>query len=156
MTVPARRAYQLSGLSMLLVAGFLAYQAAGLTYYTRLGPGPAFFPRWLCGLLALLGAWVLARATWGRDDPAARIPVPDRRAALRIVGVVLALVAVAAFTTTLGFRVTMLAFYLGVIGVLGRWRWVETPVLAVLGSVATYYVFVTWLRLPLPVGIFGF
>jgi hypothetical protein len=43
-----------------------------------------------------------------------------------------------------------------VIAVLGRWRWLETPVLAVLGSFATYYVFVEWLKLPLPVGIFGF
>jgi hypothetical protein len=52
--MPARRAYQLSGLAALLVAVFLGYQAAGLTYYTRIGPGPGFFPRWLCGVLALL------------------------------------------------------------------------------------------------------
>ena len=43
-----------------------------------------------------------------------------------------------------------------VIGALGRWRWIETPLLAVLGSFATYYVFVRWLRLPLPAGILGF
>jgi putative tricarboxylic transport membrane protein len=154
--VPARRAHQLSGLALLLVAAVLGYQAAGLTYYTRLGPGPGFFPRWLCGILALLALGVLARATWSQDDAASHIPVPDRTAALRILGVVAALLAVAALTTTLGFRLTMLAFYLVVIGMLGRWRWVETPVLAVLGSFATYYVFVQWLRLPLPVGIFGF
>jgi hypothetical protein len=50
----------------------------------------------------------------------------------------------------------MMAFYLAVIAVLGRWRWIETPVLALLGSFATYYVFVEWLKLPLPVGTFGF
>ena len=134
----------------------LGYQAAGLPYYTRLGPGPGFFPRWLCGILALLALGVIARATWGRDDAASRIPLPigrppggssasSRRCSRwRLV------------TTTLGFRLTMLAFYLAVIGALGRWRWVETPVLAVLGSFATYYVFVQWLRLPLPVGILGF
>jgi putative tricarboxylic transport membrane protein len=154
--VPARRAYQLSGLAALAVAGVLAYQAAGLTYYTRLGPGPGFFPRWLCGLLALLALAVIARATWSRDDAASRIPAPDPQAARRILVVVAALVAVAMVTTTLGFRLTMLAFYPTVIGALGRWRWIETPVLAVLGSFATYYVFVQWLRLPLPVGILGF
>jgi putative tricarboxylic transport membrane protein len=153
--VPARRAYQLSGLAALVVAGILGYQAAGLTYYTRLGPGPGFFPRWLCGLLALLALALIARATWSRDD-AARIPAPDRQAARRILVVVAALFAVAVVTTTLGFRLTMLAFYLTVIGALGRWRWIETPLLAVLGSFATYYVFVRWLRLPLPAGILGF
>jgi putative tricarboxylic transport membrane protein len=154
--VPARRAYQLSGLAALVVAGVLGYQAAGLTYYTRLGPGPGFFPRWLCGLLAVLALAVIARATWSRDGAASRIPAPDRPAARRILVVVAALVAVAMVTTTLGFRLTMLAFYLTVIGTLGRWRWIETPALAVLGSFVTYYVFVQWLRLPLPVGILGF
>jgi putative tricarboxylic transport membrane protein len=154
--VPARRAYQLSGLAALVAAAFLGYQASGLTYYTRLGPGPGFFPRWLCGILALLALGVIARATWSEDDAASHIPVPDRQATLRIGVVVAALFAVAMVTTTLGFRLTMMAFYLTVIGALGRWRWVETPVLAVLGSFATYYVFVEWLRLPLPVGVFGF
>jgi putative tricarboxylic transport membrane protein len=154
--VSARRAYQLSGLAALVVAAVLGYQAAGLTYYTRLGPGPGFFPRWLCGILALLALSVIARATWSRADGAARIPLPGRHATRQILAVVAALFAVAVVTTTLGFRLTMLAFYLAVIGALGRWRWVETPVLAVLGSFATYYVFVEWLRLPLPVGVFGF
>ena len=154
--MPARRAYQLSGLAALVVAALLGYPAAGLPYYTRLGPGPGFFPRWLCGILALLALGVIARATWGADDAASRIPAPDRPAARRILVVVAALFAVAMVMTTLGFRLTMLVFYVTVIGALGRWRWVETPVLAVLGSFATYYVFVQWLRLPLPVGILGF
>ena len=154
--MPARRAYQLSGLAALVVAGILGHQAAGLTYYTRLGPGPGFFPRWLCGILALLALALIARATWSRDAAASHIALPDRAATRRILLVVAALFAAAMLTTTLGFRLTMLAFYPTVIGALGRWRWVETPLLAVLGSFATYYVFVQWLRLPLPVGIFGF
>jgi putative tricarboxylic transport membrane protein len=153
--VPARRAYQLSGLAALLVAVVLGYQAAGLTYYTRIGPGPGFFPRWLCGILGLLALVVIARATWSQDA-GAPIPVPDRQAAPRILAVVAALIMVAALTTTLGFRLTMMAFYLTVIAVLGRWRWIETPVLALLGSFVTFYLFVEWLKLPLPVGIFGF
>jgi putative tricarboxylic transport membrane protein len=151
----ARRAYQLSGLAGLLVAAVLGYQAARLPYYTRIGPGPGFFPRWLCAILALLSLVILVRATRSRD-PAAGIELPDRPAVLRIVGVVVALFAVAFATTTLGFRLTMLTFYLVVIGMLGRWRWIETPVFAVLGSFAAYYILVEWLKLPLPVGGLGF
>ena len=152
----ARRAYQLSGLAGLLVAAVLGYQAIRLPYYTRIGPGPGFFPRWLCGILALLSLAILARATRGRDAAAARHRpprpaggAPDRRRRRRPV-------PVAAVTTTLGFRLTMLTFYLVVIGMLGRWRWIETPVLAVLGSFAAYYILVEWLKLPLPVGVLGF
>jgi putative tricarboxylic transport membrane protein len=152
----ARRAYQLSGLAGLLIAAALGYQAARLPYYTRIGPGPGFFPRWLCGILALLSLVILARATRDRDAASVGIDLPDRPAALRIVGIVVALFLVAAVTTTLGFRLTMLAFYLVVIGMLGRWRWIETPILAVLGSFAAYYILVEWLKLPLPVGAFGF
>ena len=151
----ARRAYQVSGLVGLLLAVALGYQAARLPYYTRIGPGPGFFPRWLCGVLALLSLVILVRATRDRDAAAA-IELPDRPAALRIVGVVVALFLVAFVTTTLGFRLTMLTFYLAVIGMLGRWRWIETPVLAVLGSFAAYYILVEWLKLPLPVGALGF
>jgi putative tricarboxylic transport membrane protein len=154
--MPARRAYQLCGLAALLAAAVLGYQALGLRYYTRIGPGPGFFPRWLCGILALLALVVIVRATLGTGLRTPDIPLPDRQAVLRILGVVAALSAVAALTTTLGFRLTMMAFYLAVIAVLGRWRWIETPVLALLGSFATYYVFVEWLKLPLPVGTFGF
>ena len=152
----ARRAYQLSGLLGLLVATVLGYQTARLPYYTRIGPGSGFFPRWLCAILVLLSLVILVRATRSRDPAAAGIELPDRPAALGIVGVVVALFAVAFATTTLGFRLTMLTFYLVVIGMLGRWRWIETPVLAVLGSFAAYYILVEWLKLPLPVGVLGF
>ena len=64
----ARRAYQLSGLLGLLVAAVLGYQAARLPYYTRIGPGPGFFPRWLCGILALLSLAILARAAAEQGD----------------------------------------------------------------------------------------
>ena len=156
MVLSTRRAYQLSGLVGLLLAVALGYQAARLPYYTRIGPGPGFFPRWLCGVLALLSLVILVRATRDRDAAAIAIELPDRPAAVRIVGVVVALFLVAAVTTTLGFRLTMLTFYLAVIGMLGRWRWIETPILAVLGSFAAYYILVEWLKLPLPVGALGF
>ena len=65
----ARHAYQLSGLVGLLVTAVLGYQAARLPYYTRIGPGPGFFPRWLCAILALLSLVILVRATRSPTRP---------------------------------------------------------------------------------------
>jgi hypothetical protein len=38
---------------------------------------------------------------------------------------------------------------------LGRWRWIESPLVALLGSFGTYHVFTAWLSTPLPIGRFG-
>jgi putative tricarboxylic transport membrane protein len=151
-----RRVHQMTGLACLLLAGFLGYNTIALPYYTRLGPGPGFFPRWLCVVLAVLALAVLARATWGEDEKLPAAFFPDRRGGMRIVTVVAALIAAAVIMSTLGFQLTMLAFYLLLLVVLGRWHWVESPVLAVLGSFGCYYLFVAWLSQPLPVGVFGF
>ena len=153
--VSARRACQLSGLVGLLVAAVLGYQAAALPYYTRIGPGPGFFPRWLCGILALLSLGVIARVTLGRDDAATRIALPDRQAALQIVGVVVALFAVAAATTTLGFRLTMLVFVAGLLVALGARSWIAIALCAVAGSFGVFHVFFYWLKVPLPIGALG-
>jgi hypothetical protein len=152
----ARRAYQLSGLVGLLVAVASATRQLVFPTTRASARGPGFFPRWLCGVLALLSLVILVRATGTATPPRRHRAAPTGRRRVRIVGVVVALFLVAAVTTTLGFRLTMLTFYLAVIGMLGRWRWIETPVLAVLGSFAAYYILVEWLKLPLPVGALGF
>ena len=151
-----RRVHLLSGAAFLLLAAFLGYHTLGLTYYTRLGPGPGFFPRWLCALLAVLALAILARATRSEPDEITAEFFPDRQGSTRIVVVVAALIAVALSMNMLGFQLAMFAFYLVLLPALGRWGWVETPVLAALGSFATYYLFVRWLSLPLPIGVFGF
>ncbi len=43
-----------AGIVILLYAGTFFYQSLSLEYYTRMGPGPGFFPRWLGGLLFVL------------------------------------------------------------------------------------------------------
>ncbi|MSP89646.1 MAG: tripartite tricarboxylate transporter TctB family protein [Alphaproteobacteria bacterium] len=151
-----RRVHQLTGLACLLLAGFLGYNTLALPYYTRLGPGPGFFPRWLCAILAALALVILARASWSKDEPLPSNFFPERRGGLRIAIVIAALIAVANTMSILGFQLAMLAFYLLVLAALGRWRWIETPVLAVLGSFGCYYAFSMWLNQPLPTGRLGF
>lgn len=150
-----RRTYQITGLVFLLLAAFLGHHAWGLSYYTPLGPGPGFFPLWLCILLALLAVVVFLQATFRQP-----VALPENFFApasgyRRIAAILISLFAVATLMPTFGFRLTMLAFYLALLSLLGRRHPLETLVLAVIGSFGTFYVFVEFLSQPLPVGIFG-
>ncbi len=147
--------YQITSLVLLAVSLFVAWQSLKLRYYTPLGPGPGFFPLWLSLLLALLAAMMFRRATRGRPETMPDDFFADRRGYLRIGAVLTALVGVIVLLERLGFCLVMLGFYVFLLTFLGRQRPVVTAVIALVGSLGVYYVFVHWLAVPLPSGLFG-
>ncbi|MBS1115750.1 MAG: hypothetical protein H6Q87_134 [candidate division NC10 bacterium] len=150
-----RRPYQITSIVLLGLSAFLAREALRLRYYTPLGPGPGFFPLWLAVLLAVLAAAMFWRATFRTPEPMPDGFFADRRGYLRIGAVLGALALVIALLDSLGFCLVMLGFYTFLLLVLGRQHPVVTVVVALAGSVGVYYVFVHWLAVSLPVGIFG-
>jgi putative tricarboxylic transport membrane protein len=150
-----RRSYQITGLAFLLLAAFLGYHAWRLSYYTPLGPGPGFFPLWICILLAVLAAFVFVNATFRQPTALPEGFFAPASGYGRIGAVVIALFAVANVMPVLGFRLTMLGFYLALLSLLGRRHPLETLILALIGSFGAFHVFVELLSLPLPVGVFG-
>jgi len=151
-----RRVHQITGVVFLLVAAFLGHHAVGLRYYTPLGPGPGFFPVWLSLLLGLLAIGVLLRASFAPPMPLPEEFIAPRSGYARMTAVLVALFAVPFVMPALGFRLTMLGFYLALLSVLGRRHPVETVILSLLGSFGVYHAFVELLSQPLPVGSLGF
>jgi putative tricarboxylic transport membrane protein len=151
-----RRIYQVTGAALLLCALVIGWQAIRLRYYTALGPGPGFFPLWLCGLLVLLALTIIAQASLQPSAPVPADLLPPRESWPRIAGTVLALFAVALGIATLGFRATMFAFYVVTLPMLGRRNPVETLALAALGSFGVFELFGRILKTPLPTGLLGF
>lgn len=150
-----KRWYQITSVMSMLVAVFLAREALKLRYYTPLGPGPGFFPLWLSILLAILAVAMFWQATFGKPEAMPADFYADRSGYLRIGAVVAALVGVIVLMGPLGFRLVMLAFYLFLLTVLGRQHPLVTGIVALAGSFGVYYVFVHWLAVPLPIGLFG-
>lgn len=151
MRVPGR----IGAVVLIALAAFVARESIELSYGTRLGPGPGFFPLWLSGLLALLAGAMLWQS---RSAPAVRgSPAffPDRAGLIRIGAILGTLAAMVALLEPLGFRLTMLAFALVLIPVLGRRGALETLLVAAGCSFGVYYVFVDFLRIPLPIGFLG-
>ena len=149
-----KRPYQITSLVLLGVSLLVAWQSLKLRYYTPLGPGPGFFPLWLSILLAFLAAMMFRQATFGRPEAMPDDFFAERRGYLHIGAVLAALVGVIVLLERLGFCLVMLAFYVFLLTFLGRQHPAVTAVIALVGSLGVYYVFVHWLAVPLPSGLF--
>jgi len=140
---------------LMLAAAFLVRESLRLRYYSSFGPGPGFFPLWLSLLLAILAVAMFWQATFGKPEAMPADFYPDRKGYLRIGAVLAALAGVIVLIEPLGFRLVMLGLYLFLLAVLGRQHPLVTGIVALAGSFGVYYVFVHWLAVPLPIGLFG-
>lgn len=137
------------GAAMLVVAGFLwreaARLAAGDTGFFGFGFDPGFFPRILLGFWALLAAVVLAR---GLRGAAGRTETPQWGRLALLMGLTALYVL---GITTIGFAFASVAFLLVLLPVLGCRRPVVVLPVAVIFPLVTWYVFVFFLQIVLPV-----
>ena len=69
--------------------------------------------------------------------------------------VALSLLATALLLERIGFRLTMFAVYLFLLRVPGQAALGHQPPGRPVGSFGVYFVFVRWLNVPLPTGVFG-
>lgn len=151
-----RRPYLVTGMALLLLAIFVGVESLQLRYYTPLGPGPGFFPFWLAVILGALAIGMLVQATLGQTEPMPSDFFASRVGYLKMGAIVLSLAGTTALLEPLGFRLTMLAVYLFLLCTLGRQGLVVTALVALAGSFGVYHLFVRWLNVPLPAGVFGF
>ena len=128
----------------------------GYSLTDSLGPGPGFFPFWLSLIGAVLSAAMLAQVTLAKTDEGIAISlIPERRVALQAIGVLIALTAAAALFEPLGYRLTMLAFLVGLLLILGARSPIAIALTSLAGSFGVFHVFYHWLKVPLPIGEFG-
>ena len=150
------RAHAAMGLALLALAGWLGWHATGLTYYSAIGPGPGFFPVWLCIALGALATSVVVSALRARDAMPGDGFVPPRDGIVRIAAVVLALAVVVPGLDILGFRIAMALFCLAVLLALGCRSPVQFVLTIAAGSFGAHALFADALGVPLPAGSLGF
>jgi hypothetical protein len=112
-------------------------------------PGPAYYPLILSVLLAVFGAVVI----WKGDD--ARFDLADWWERGRPLAIVLVLSASALGMERLGFRLTVAAMLIILLGVLERRDWRAVLLIAVLFPIVTYALLHDALKINLPYGPFG-
>jgi putative tricarboxylic transport membrane protein len=141
-----------------LLGTFLAALVTSLGYSLTdaLGPGPGFFPFGLSLIGAALTSAILIQLARSQDAANATQKIlPNRQAALRACGVLVALTAAAVLLEPLGFRLTMVAFIAGLLLGLGARSPSAILLCALAGSFGVFHVFFHWLKVPLPAGAFG-
>lgn len=151
-----KRAWQITCIAFVALSVFTIVLSFGYPYKDRLGPGPAFFPVWLSIITGTLALALFIQTTWGRSmaDAATKL-LPERQGAWRIILILFALLACLALLEPLGFRISLFLFLLFLppaLGVGNRWG---TLIFALAGSFGIFHVFYYWLKVPLPMGIFG-
>jgi putative tricarboxylic transport membrane protein len=140
-----------SGIFFVFLGLFVIWERRVLPLGTPGNPGPGYFPLLLAILLILLGGILVIR---GKEAVALRsVKWPEVRTAMAILGCcIFATLAM----ETIGYRVTMvliLGFLFGFLERLKIWQVLALTLSLALGS---FWLFDTFLRVPLPRGGFGF
>ena len=145
------RSDQFSGLMLLALALYVGWENRAYPVGTLADPGPGYLPL----LLAIfLGAMGLLIALWGvRSAPLAAMKWTEATRAV----VILIVCGVATLALErIGYRLTMIALLVVFLGVVERKHWFMVAAVAIGFSLISYAVFATWLRVPLPLGPWGF
>jgi putative tricarboxylic transport membrane protein len=151
-----KRAWQIACITFVAFAIFWLIVSFEYPYKDKLGPGPGFFPFWLSiitGALALALLFQISLAKSSADGSATLLP--ERQGASRILVILVALVGSLALLDFLGFRISLFLFLLFLPLALGVRSWWVTLVFAIAGSFGIFHVFYYWLKVPLPMGMFG-
>jgi putative tricarboxylic transport membrane protein len=152
-----KRSWQITCIAFIVLAVFWLVSSLQYPYHDRLGPGPGFFPFWLSLIIGGLSLGLLVQISWGKGvvELSGTILPPDRAAGIRIIMIVVSLLVGLAILEPLGFRVTLFLFLFLLPWGLGARNWWITSIFAIIGSFGVFHVFYYWLKVPLPMGIFG-
>jgi hypothetical protein len=141
---------RVAGAALVLVALVTFAESRALPLGTVGNPGPAYVPVLLAGGLLLLGALIVV--TGARTPRVGDVEWREWRHAL-------AIVAVCAFAAwgleRLGYRLTVTASLLVLLGLVERKGPVVTALVTLALAFGTFFLFATVLRTPLPRGPFG-
>ena len=121
-------------------------------------PGPGYYPK-LVGIFliatalgCLIQAVLVRRSARPVHTAADAAPAPKVGRIAALLGLLL---GYGFLLTPLGFPIAICLFLLAAIRVFGYRRWAIIIVLAVGLTVVSYVTFITWLKVPLPLGVVG-
>ncbi len=138
---------------MLVLSVIVVLATWSLGYWIEFTPGPAFAPVWIAAAGVVLVILRLTEARWA--GAAAGVEWPDRNALVRILLTMGGLVALPILSPILGMVPSVALFIAFFLLVVARRRLVPTLTTVAVTTGLVYGVFVLWLGMRLPTGLFG-
>lgn len=151
-----KRPYQITGMVLVLFGVFMVRESLRLKFYTPLGPGPGFFVLFVSILIAFLGGLILFNATFRASEPMPEDFFPPRGGYLRIGAIIMAGFALPVLMIPIGFRLTMGGFLLFLLLAMSREKPLVGIPIALAATLGIHFLFVSFLKISLPTGMFGF
>jgi hypothetical protein len=141
---------QFSGLMLLALAVFVGWKNRDYPLGTLQEPGPGYTPLLISIFLGAMGLLIAVRG--GVSPRLKDTPWPEAKRAV----VILLACAVATYALEpVGYRITVAALIVFFLGVMERKKPLAVAAVAVGFSLLSYYFIGTLLRVPLPLGPFG-
>jgi len=141
---------RISGAALALFALAVIWESRGLPLGTFREPGPAYLPVLLALILLAFGLLLVCRGGLAPPLPSASWKEWRHAAAILTVSVL------AAFgMERIGYRLTVLLMLVLLVKFVERKSWSLTVVYALALAFGSFYLFHTFLRVPLPVGPMG-
>lgn len=144
---------RLSGAVFLLAALAWGYESSGLPRGGLSLPGPGFQPFWAAAVLALLSLALIVEASLRRAEDAKGLALRWEGGGKTLV-MMATLVGYALLLNKAGYLLatgSLLAVFL----LLERQRWPIVVGVALVSTLASYWLFAVWLQVPLPRGLLG-
>jgi putative tricarboxylic transport membrane protein len=120
-------------------------------------PGPGYYPRLVGIFLIATSMGCLVQAALARRGSQATAPttVGMPLLATKMVLLLVLLVAYALLLKPAGFPIAIFLFLLAAIRVFGYRKWAMTVLIAIGLTMLSYLTFISWLKVPLPLGFIG-
>ena len=141
---------RLSGLMLLAVAAFVAWQNRAYPLGTLQEPGPGYTPLLIAAFLGLIGVIIVLR---GGSSPG--VVETSWREAPRALVILIACGVATYALEPLGYRLTIGALLVFFLGVLERRKPLAVAAVSIGFSMLSFYLIGDLLRVPLPVGPWG-
>lgn len=123
-----------------------------MKYYSSVGPGPGFFPRWLNGILVVLSVCLLV-STIKKDFVNLFEVLPEKKQLFKVLRYPLMILFFILFSPIVGFIITctivMIVLLIGEI----KWHWNIGTSLTT--SLVLFFIFKNLLGVPLPANALG-
>ncbi len=120
-------------------------------------PGAGLFPLLASILLMIFSAFVVMHAFLKKNGSAdSKAPFfPTKETPRRILLAFVSLIAYRYLLSPVGFAPSTFVFFLLLIRFLGHYSWKVSLVFSFLAALGAYYLFQVWLKVQMPIGIFG-